>query len=344
MRVLIIKTSSLGDIIHTLPALTDAKKALPNVHFDWLIEDSYVEIPQWNRYVDHIIPIALRRWRKQPWQAFINGEIKQFFQQLRSQTYDIVVDAQALVKSALVTRLAKGVRCGYDGQSVRGKFANFAYEKTYFVDQKLHAIKRIRLLFAQALNYEYVDTMPDYGIESQKFLPVPMKLPQKYIIFIHNASWTSKLWPEAYWATLVKEITTQGNFVILPWGNVLEQQRAQRLAAIAENNKAIVLPKLKLSEMATVIKNAQAAVFVDTGFGHLAAALNIPSVSLYGPTDTAHIGTIGPQQIHLSAKFPCAPCKLRKCNYSQPSDQKPACFTTVPAEKVLEELQRLLSF
>lgn len=336
MRVLIIKTSSLGDIIHTLPALTDAKLALPEVYFDWLIEDSYVEIPQWNKYVDHIIPIALRRWRKQPWRALMSGEIKQFFQQLRANSYDIVIDAQALVKSALVTRLAKGTHCGYDGQSVRGKFANLAYEKTFSVDQKLHAIKRIRLLFAQALGYEYVDNMPDYGIETQRFLPVPTALPNEYVIFIHNASWTSKLWPEAYWAALIKEITTLGHYVLLPWGNLQEQQRAQRLASVAVDNKAVILPKLKLSEMATVIKNAKAAVFVDTGFGHLAAALNIPAVSLYGATDTALIGTIGPQQVHLQAKFPCAPCKLRKCNYQQPSAQQPACFTTIPPEKVME--------
>lgn len=332
----------MGDLIHTLPALTDAGKAYPDIRFDWVVEEGLSEIPAWHPQVDKIIVIGLRRWLKHPWRAIKSGEVKRFYQSLTSTKYDFVIDAQALVKSAVVTRLAKGKRFGYDARSVRGKFANVAYDKTFFIDQKIHAITRIRTLFAKTLQYSYQDGLPDFALNYQKFLPAPFALPKDFVIFVHNASWTSKLWPENYWIELIKKVTHTGLHVVLPWGNNEEKQRAEYLAAAAENNRALILPKLKLSQLATVFTQAKAAVMVDTGLGHLAGALKIPAVSLYGATDKALIGTMGDNQIHLSANFPCSPCKLRTCNYKENSAETPACFTTVPPEKVWVELQKII--
>lgn len=340
MRVLIIKMSSMGDIIHALPALTDAAQAIPGIQFDWVAEEGFVEIPRWHRSVNSVIPIAFRRWRKHPWQAIKNGEIKKFYAQLKSHQYDLIIDAQASLKSAMVTYFTKGTRCGLDRHSVREHFANLAYEKKYSVSRQQHAIKHLRQLFANVLGYEVPNTIPDYGIDADR-LPVPViTLPERYLVFVPNTNWATKLWPEDYWIALINKVSTAGFKILLPWGNQEEHERVQRFAAT--NANVIVLPKLKLAEIACILSKATAAVCVDTGLSHLAAALDLPSVTVYGPTDPELIGTMGKAQIHLQANFACAPCDRTVCNYTNASEQRPACFTTVSPEQVWLKLQSLL--
>lgn len=340
MRVLIIKMSSMGDIIHTLPALTDASKAIPNIQFDWIAEEGFAEIPSWHKHVNQVIPIALRRWRKNFWSVLRQGEIKKFYQKLRAQEYDVVIDAQASLKSAFISCFTRGKRCGMDNKSEREFFAHLAYNQTYFVERKQHAIKRLRQLFAQALNYPFVDDVPNYAIDKNKLLSAPINLPASYIVFVHNTSWPSKCWPENYWTQLLEKATATGMPVLLPWGNAEEKARAERLAS--HNPLAQVLPKLKLAEIATILSQAKVAVCADTGLSHLAAALNVPAITLYGPTNPALIGTIGLSQIHLQADFPCSPCRQEKCSYPKASEESPACFTTIPPERVWEELKKFL--
>lgn len=289
--------SSMGDIIHTLPALTDACNAIPNLQFDWVVEEAFTEIPLWHKNVTRVIPIALRRWRKYPWQAIKNGEIKKFYQQLRSQHYDLIIDAQSSIKSAITTRLALGKRCGLDKKSAREMPASLAYQQTYFIDRKQHAIQRIRQLFSQVLNYSLPNNLADYAIDQTKLAPVTLNLPQRYVVFIHGTNWASKCWMEENWLSLLKEVTNAGFHVLLPWGNTEEKARAMRLA---ENNPMThILPALTLAEIATILANAKATVSVDTGLSHLTAALNTPAITLYGPTHPELIGTIGKSQIHL---------------------------------------------
>jgi heptosyltransferase-1 len=304
MRVLIIKMSSMGDIIHTLPALTDALQAIPGIQFDWVVEEGFVEIPRWHKAVERVIPIALRRWRKKNfWQAIKSGEIKRFRAQLQSSRYDLIIDAQASIKSALVTYFAKGTRCGLDQYSVRERFANLAYEKKYSVSRQQHAIKHLRQLFATILGYDVPNTIPDYGIDLNRLPILPIVLPERYLVFVPNTHWPSKQWPEANWIALIKLAGAGGFKILLPWGNPQEHELVQRLAATDPNVQ--VLPKLKLTEIASILSNATAAVCVDTGLSHLAAALNLPNITLYGPTDPALIGTLGKAQIHMqgSASF-----------------------------------------
>lgn len=341
MRVLIVKMSSMGDIIHTLPALTDASKVIPHIQFDWIAEEGFAEIPLWHKHVNQVIPIALRRWRKNFWSILKNGEIKNFYQQLRSKKYDLVIDAQASLKSAFISCFTRGTRCGMDNQSERELFAHTVYNQTYFVERKQHAIKRLRQLFAQALNYSFIDETPNYNIDKNKLLTPAVDLPHSYIVFVHNTSWLSKCWPENYWAELLKQVTATGMHVLLPWGNAEEKARAERLAN--NNSLAQVLPKLKLAEIATVLSNAKAAVCADTGLSHLSAALNVPAITLYGPTNPALIGTMGQSQTHLQADFVCAPCRQEKCSYNKPSSEKPACFTRIQPTLVWQQLQKLLA-
>ncbi len=341
MKVLIIKTSSMGDMIHTLPALTDASLAIPNIRFDWVAEEGFAEVPLWHKNVEQVIATGLRRWRKRPLEAIKSGELKMFIKQLRAKQYDLVIDAQASIKSAITTRITRGPYSGMDFRSVRETFANLAYQKTFRIDRQQHAIDRLRQLFAQALQYPLPNSLPDYGIDPARLAPSPIALPRRYLVFVHTASWRTKCWPEDYWIQLLSDSTRAGFEVLLPWGNEEERQRAVRIAA--ESSKAHVLPRLKLSEVATVLHHAAAAVCNDTGLAHMAAALNVPAVTLYGPTDPRKIGTVGRNQEQLRVDFPCAPCRKLVCNYKQSSEQRPACFTTLSPQIVWERVQKLIN-
>lgn len=298
MRVLLIKMSSMGDIIHTLPAVTDAAKAVSTIQFDWVVEEAFTEIPKWHKHVQQTIPIALRRWRKKAWQAVHSGEVKHFYKQLRAQQYDVVLDAQGSIKSAVVTRLSRGCRLGLDKYSVRESVAYLAYQQTFSVSREQHAIDRLRQLFAQALHYPLPETRPDYGINKENLSQTKIELPKKYLVLIPNTSGATKRWSNHSWALLIDAVTRQGVHVFIPWGNENERKNANRLAG--KQALAQVLPYLRLNEMAAVLVNAKAVVSVDTGLSHLSAGLETPTIVLYGPTNPSLIGTRGPSQCHIN--------------------------------------------
>lgn len=337
-RVLIIKTSSLGDVIHTLPALTDAAQAIPGTHFDWVVEENIAEVPAWHKDVDRVIPVALRRWRKNITQALRRKEWSEFLKYLRTEEYDAVIDAQGLLKSAFLTRLARGKRCGLAWNSIREPLASLVYQHTVSVAKNQHAIARVRELFAKTLAYPLPQLPPDGGIAKER-LPVYDKV-TNYIMFLHGTTWANKHWPESYWLQLALSVVKEGYSLVLPWGNAVERERAERIAALSQH--ITVLPKLSLTEIAGVLVRAKAVVSVDTGLSHLAAALAVPAIGLYGPTNPALTGSYGPSQIHLAADFPCAPCLKRQCHYQQASPIWPACFTDVNPHSVWNQLKTIL--
>lgn len=342
MRVLLIKTSSMGDLIHALPAVSDAQKAIPRITFDWVADQPFAEIPGWHPAVDKVIQTNWNQWRKHFWHNFKSGKFKQFYRELTARNYDYVIDAQLSTKSAAITRLAKGDKHGGDRRSTREPLAAKAYPNRHRVIYEQHAITRIRKLFAQILEYDYRATRPDYSIDRGRLLETPTTLPAHYVVFVHNASWTTKSWPLDYWRELAHWVTRQNYDIVLPWGNDGEHQQAK---AIAETNpdNIHVLPKLNLSQQATVLAGAHAAVSCDTGLAHLAAALDVPNITLYGPTNPMLIGTRGLNQTHLQAELACAPCYQRQCTYPYKSSQQPACFTTIPPDLVQSSLAPILS-
>ncbi|MBD7978623.1 lipopolysaccharide heptosyltransferase I [Serpens gallinarum] len=327
MRVLLIKTSSLGDVIHTLPALTDAAKAIPGIRFDWVVEEGFAEIPAWHPAVDRVIPVAIRRWRKNLWRTYKSGEWRQFQQCLREGNYDLVIDAQGLLKSAWLTRYCNAPIAGLDRHSAREPLASRFYDRTYQVPREQHALERTRQLFAQALGYRLPVSTGDYGLD-RVALAGPVDEP--YLVFLHGTTWASKHWPEADWRALAERLNAEGWAIRLPWGSAQEKARAERIAAGLD--KAQVLPKLNLVGVARVIAGARACVAVDTGLGHLAAALDVPSISLYGPTRPGRVGAYGQGQVHLCATGPNAGS----------GDREKSCFDGLNAAGVYPELQRLL--
>lgn len=327
MRVLLIKTSSLGDVVHTLPALTDAARAIPGIQFDWVVEEGFAEIPAWHPAVAQVIPVAIRRWRKHLWQTFKSGEWQRFKQRLGDTQYDLVIDAQGLLKSAWLTRYANAPVAGLDRDSAREPLASRFYDRAYAVPREQHALERTRQLFAHALGYTLPTGMGDYGLNRALLAD---SAPPPYLVFLHGTTWASKHWPEACWRELAEQMSAQGWAVRLPWGNDNEKVRAERIAAGIEH--AAVLPKLNLAGVAKVIAGASACVAVDTGLGHLAAALDVPSISLYGPTLPGRVGAYGRSQIHLCATGPNAGL----------GDRHKPCFDGLDAQRVASELQALL--
>ena len=333
MKILIIKTSSLGDVIHTFPAVTDAANAIPGARFDWVVEEAFHEVPGWHPVVERVIPVAIRRWRKGWLTARRSGEIAAFRQQLAAERYDLIIDAQGLIKSALIARMAQGERAGLDRRSAREPLAALAYHHHYPVPRAMHAIERVRSLFAQALDYPNLSDEPDYGIESTS----TPEAGKPYLLFLHGTTWTTKLWPEAYWKELAQIAGEAGYEIHLPWGSEAERERAEWIASVVP--AARQLPKLGLSELKEELSGAAGVVGVDSGLAHLAAALSIPAVTLYGPTRTDLTGALGRNQINLQAEFSCAPCMRKACDYQGEAAVQPACFQSLPPRQVWERLQ-----
>jgi len=290
-KLLIIKTSSLGDVVHMLPAVTDARQQQPNLIIDWVVEEGFAEVPSWHPGIRRVIPLALRRWRKSPFAAHTKAEIKQFISALKQEQYDYVLDTQGLLKSALIACLSKGERYGYDWHSIREPLASLCYQHRASVSRQQHAVTRNRLLTAAALGYA-IDGMPlAYGIARTAFPKPTIELPKKYIVALHGTSRPAKEWAEMHWQMLIQTMAERGIHTLLPWGNAREHERAKRLAQ--QQPYAQVLPRCGLGELANLLQHAQGVIGMDTGLMHIAAALDQRGLALYPATAPELTGVMG---------------------------------------------------
>lgn len=293
MRLLLVKTSSMGDVIHALPAVSDAVQAVADLQVDWVVEENFQQIPGWHGAVREVIPVAIRRWRKSWFSRSTREECRAFRRKIRAKNYDLVIDAQGLLKSALLIACnAGGIRHGMDWRSVREPVASLFYQQHHQVARQQHAVERCRELLAKSLGYSKPQQRGDYAIAG-RFLPCGESV--RYAVFLHATSREEKLWPEAQWRELISWVAQHTDWQIkLPWGSAAERQRARRLAAGFAHVE--VLPQLSLEQIAALLANAIQVVSVDTGLSHLAAALDRANITLYGPTDPGLIGGYGQQQ------------------------------------------------
>lgn len=342
MRVLIIKLTSMGDLMHALPALTDAAHAIPEIEFDWVVDQAFADVPLWHPNVIDIIKTAHRQWRKHPITAWKEGHFQSLRRQLNKKSYDVVIDLQSNLKSAVISWLRKGDVHGLDKNSCREYPAHWAYKYQYTVNLKQHSIEKMRELMAQALNYELPEKPADYGVDLSSYtLPtLDFELPENYLLFVQNASWITKLWPSSSWQALITKAVEQGYSVLLPSGNDEEYQRAQQIASVSP--QAFALPKLSLNEVAAITYNAKGAVCSDTGLAHMAAVAGIATVTIYGATDAKLIGTHGKKQQHIISDFDCSPCYKRQCPLENATNNEPVCMENITAPQVWDRLQRLL--
>jgi heptosyltransferase I len=331
----------MGDLMHALPALTDASSMYPGIEFDWVVDESFAEVPSWHPAVKNIYKSAHRRWRNNFSDSLKKNEFSNFYHALNENKYDAIIDAQNNVKSSIISLLRRGQVDGMDRHSVAEQPAFLAYKNRHFISKNQHAIERQRELFALALDYEKPGNIADYGIKKNAFIKPDIKIEKPYLLLVHNASWTTKLWPEEYWHDFIELVKTEGLSVVLPGGNQEELERAQRIASKHSNAQA--LPKLSLSELGGLIENAEGAMCCDTGLAHLTAMVGTPSVTLYGPTSVGLIGTSGNNQFHLNAENPaysCSPCYKRVCNFEGGNSDMSACmnsFTPESAWNLLRE-------
>ena len=286
-NILLIKTSSLGDVVHNLPVVSDIRARFPRARIDWVVEEAYRDIVGMHPGVHRAIPVALRRWRGNVLRLAHWREFGQFRRALSGTRYDCVIDTQGLVKSALLARAASGKRHGYAAESAREPLAAKFYDVVHAVSRELHAVVRNRRLAALALGYELPAAL-DYGIAVPPAAgPVE---PRPYCVLLHATSRADKLWPEQAWQRLGGELARRGYAAILPWGDAAERGRSERIARALPG--AVVPPALGMLAIAGLLARAHAVIGVDTGLTHLAAALGRPVVALYCGT---HAGLTGVQ-------------------------------------------------
>jgi heptosyltransferase-1 len=285
--VLFIKTSSLGDVIHNFPAVTEAHARCPDARFAWVVEEAFAPLVRLHPAVDLTIPVAGRKWRGAIFKGSTWHSMRAFMQALRARHYDEVIDTQGLFfKSALIARSARGRRHGYDSKSIKEPAAAWFYDVRHHVPWDQHAILRNRALTAQALGYA-TSGPSDFGLIRSQFQS-PGQTP--YAVLLHATARGEKRWPEENWRTLTATLGSNIDLLV-PYGTADERQRADRIASASA--RAQVPDRVLLDRMAWMIAGASFVIGVDTGLVHLAAALGVPLVAIFSATDPALTGPVG---------------------------------------------------
>jgi heptosyltransferase-1 len=290
--ILFIKTSSLGDVVHHLPALTEARRHLPDARFAWLVEEAFAPLVRLHPAVGEVLSVASRRWRKALLARDTLAEIDAAIRSLRARRYDAIVDTQGLVRTALMARVARGRRHGYGLRSIREPLASFFYDVRHTVSRELHAVERNRQLAGLALGYAPVGA-PDFGLDRGRFKVAG----PRNAILLHATARPAKEWPEAHWIALGRALTRKGFRIVLPWGADPERLRAERIAGALP--EAGVPERQPLDCVARLIAGADLVIGVDTGLLHLAAAFGVPLVAIFTgsrPHLTAPVGG-GPMRV-----------------------------------------------
>jgi heptosyltransferase-1 len=285
--VLFIKISSLGDVIHYMPALTEARARRSDARLAWVVEEAFAPLVALHPAAAEVVAVAARRWRRAPWQASTWQDIGRFLRGLRARAFDTIIDTQGLVKTALLARAAKGKRHGYDPHSIKEPFACAFYDVRHRVEWNQHAIARNRALTGLALGYT-PDGPPDFGLDRAALAGTGGVAP--YGVLLHATARADKEWPEANWRMLAAALGTSADLV-LPFGTEAERARASRIAAATA--RARVPDRAPLDQVARLIAGAAFVVGVDTGLLHLAAALGVPLVAIFCGSDPGLTGPMG---------------------------------------------------
>ncbi len=288
--ILIVKTTSMGDVIQYLPAVTDLRAHFPDVRIDWLVEEPFAPLARLHPAVRDVIPTALRRWRKRLALPSTWKEMFALRARLASGGYDRVIDAQGLIKSAILARLGHAPISGYARGSAREGAATRFYDARFEVSWERHAVERNRLLTAAAMGY-VANSPIDYGIRAPEPKPDAWHPDEPYALLFTATARDEKLWPEPNWVELGRALNRKGLICVLPAGSAVERERAGRIAKQLPH--AEVVPPVGLDALATVIERAQCAVGVDTGLSHLAAALRVPIIAIYVATEPGANGVAG---------------------------------------------------
>ncbi len=298
--ILFIKTSSLGDVVHHMPALTEARARRPDAHFTWLVEEAYAPLVRLHPAVGEVIPVAWRRWRRSLYTPATLNEIIAGLRRIRAHRYDEIIDSQGLVRTALMARMMRGRRHGYDRASIREPLASAFYDIRHRVSRALHAVDRNRMLSGLALGYT-PQGAPDFGLDRARFAAPS----ERYAVLLHATARPEKEWPTAHWITLGSALAARGLTPVLPWGTDTERARSEEIAAALP--QARVPERRPLDTVARLISGAELVVGVDTGLLHLAAALDAPLVAIFAGSEPRLTGPVGNGPITVLGTHGAAP-------------------------------------
>ncbi|TAL97875.1 MAG: lipopolysaccharide heptosyltransferase I [Paraburkholderia sp.] len=288
-KILIVRVSSLGDVVHNMPVIADILRRYPEAQIDWLVEESFIELVQLVHGVRRAIPFSLRRWRKRLFSLDNWREIGAFRRALAAEKYDLVIDCQGLIKTAWVASWARGPLTGLANRTDGAGFewpVRFFYDRRVPIAPRTHVVERTRQLVAAALGEPAPQPTDhiDFGLDARQaalaISALGLNLPVPYVVFVHATSRADKQWPDAAWIELGQALVRRGVSLVLPWGSDAERETSERLAR-EFGAAAIVPPKLSLPAVVGLIDGAAATVGVDTGLVHIAAALKRPTVELY---------------------------------------------------------------
>ncbi len=337
MRVLLVKLSSLGDVVHSFPALTDAARALPGVEIDWLVDEAFAPLARLHPAVREVIALPIRRMKKTPRAAF--GDLRDALHRLRGKRYDVIIDAQGLVKSAIAGRLAHGGRRhGFSRETAREGLAAFTYHVGHDIPEVEHMAERIRRLFAASLGYPMPETAAEAGLDRASIAAVAAGRP--YLVFIHGTTWPTKTWTVAGWRALAVQAAASGRDVLLFAQGDAERAR---VGAIADGLSGVHrMPPGRLEKVIPILAGADAVVTVDTGLGHLAAAFDLPTVGLYGPTNPGLTGLVGANIRECVGRLPCVPCEKTSCALKPDFGEGPPCLADHQPGEVWRAVQDLI--
>ena len=295
-RILFVKLSSLGDVVHHMPAVSELHAHWPDAHIGWAVEEAYVPLVRLHPAVREVIPVSLRALRGRPRELAAWRRLAAARRALRAGDWDYVVDAQGLAKSAAVARMARGrVTIGPAFGSAREGIAALLYDVRTRVPRGLHAVQRNRLLVAAAFGYR-VQGPPRYDLIHAP-LP-PLWAPRgPYAVLLHAASRADKRWSESHWIALAQRLSQAGYATVFPGGSDEERIAAARLALLVPG--AMAAPPMDVGGVAALLGHASMVAGVDTGLTHLAVALERPTVGIYTATQPELTGLHGESGTNL---------------------------------------------
>ncbi|SFV54854.1 Lipopolysaccharide heptosyltransferase I [hydrothermal vent metagenome] len=313
MKIAIVKLSAMGDIIHAMVALQFVKKAMPEIEIDWIVEESLVDLLSHNPDIHEILPVNLKSLKKDKTQLI--SEIKKV-KSYASRQYDVVIDAQGLIKSAVVSRMLGSSR-GFDKDSTREGVASLLYDKSFNIPYEENVIYRNLKLICDSLNIpcereSLLDKKPFLFFDEMDSKKVEELLSRdkKNIIYILGSSWSSKVYPKEKFVEL---IDMMGENPLVVWGSREEYDSAEY---ISKNSSVTIVPKLTLGELKALISRADLVIGGDSGPTHMAWAMNRASITLFGPTPGWRNTIATEQNRVICSESEVNPLKLNRDDYS----------------------------
>ncbi|MGX9144317.1 lipopolysaccharide heptosyltransferase I [Mesorhizobium sp. 128a] len=324
MKVLIVKTSSMGDVIHTFPAIEDARRARPDISFDWCVEEAFAGIVALHPGIRTIHKVAIRRWRKHLFDSGTWREMAGLRRKLQAGQYDLIIDAQGLLKSAFVAIQAGAPVAGFDRASAREPSATLFYQRKYAVPRDLHAIERTRRLFGLALDYK-----PDLSTLSSGIVPPPgdvAGIDGKTAFLLHGTSREDKKWPAEDWIKTARLLAERQFTPVTTWSNEREKAVAEAIARAVPST--IAVPKSPLAEIAAILGRSSLIIGADTGLTHLASAFGLPTIAIFLATEP---GLTGPRGAYASTLLAAAGQRLTPVEVVAEAEKQLALKSRAPA-------------